>query len=126
MNLAMKSLLLTALAGLTLVGCNQGGGETATGEATVPTAGANTVTTGAGTPAGEGTDATPVATGKPKGSVKVGDQALCAVCAVKEGQREAEPVQATLDYKGKTYAFCNADEKAEFISSPSKYAGPTE
>ena len=25
-------------------------------------------------------------------------------------------------YKGKTYPFCNLEEKAEFISSPAKYA----
>jgi YHS domain-containing protein len=62
------------------------------------------------------------ATGAPLGSVKIGDMALCAVCAVKDGTTEKEEVKATLDYKGKTYAFCNVDEKAEFISNASKYA----
>lgn len=62
-------------------------------------------------------------TGAPLGSLKVGDKAVCAVCAVKDGTTDAEEVKATLDYKGKTYGFCNLDEKAEFISSPGKYAG---
>ncbi len=48
---------------------------------------------------------------------------MCAVCAVKDGTTEPEEVKSTLDYKGKTYGFCNLDEKAEFISNPSKYAG---
>src|SRR5688572_18937536 len=64
-----------------------------------------------------------VSTGNAVGSVKVGDQALCAICAVKDGTTAKEEVKSTLDYKGKTYAFCSEDEKAEFISNPSKYAG---
>jgi len=63
-----------------------------------------------------------VATGKPLGSLKVGGKAVCAVCSVKEGTKEEEEVKATLDYKGKTYGFCNDSEKAEFISNPAKYA----
>ena len=63
-----------------------------------------------------------VSTGKPQGSIKVGDKALCAVCVAKEGTKELEPVAATLNYKGKTYAFCSTAEKAEFISAPAKYA----
>lgn len=62
-------------------------------------------------------------TGQPIGSVKVGDNAVCAICAVKEGTNSPEAVAAVLDYKGKTYAFCNEGEKAEFISNPTKYAG---
>ncbi|MBT9584325.1 YHS domain-containing protein [bacterium] len=46
------------------------------------------------------------------------------VCVIKEGSSEEEPVVETLDYKGKTYVFCNEKEKAEFISEPVKYAGP--
>lgn len=57
------------------------------------------------------------------GSKKKGDQGHCAVCVVKEGRPSEEPVAETLDYKGKTYVFCNESEKAEFISEPSKYAG---
>jgi len=59
---------------------------------------------------------------KPK-EVKVGDKAVCCVCAVKEGTRKPEEVKATIKYKGKTYPFCSEAEKAEFISNPSKYAG---
>jgi YHS domain-containing protein len=55
--------------------------------------------------------------------VKVGDKAVCCVCAVKEGSKKPEEVKAVLKYKGKTYPFCSLDEKAEFISNPSKYAG---
>ena len=67
--------------------------------------------------------ATTASTGQPLGSLKVGGKAVCAVCAVKDGTTEQEEVKATLDYKGKTYGFCNLDEKAEFISNPAKYAG---
>jgi YHS domain-containing protein len=42
---------------------------------------------------------------------------------VKDAVPKPEEVKATLDYKGKTYAFCKLEEKAEFISNPSKYAG---
>ena len=99
---------LTVLLGLTitvglLAGCNREA-EVPAGPATAPTV----------RPA--------VATGNALGSVKVGDQALCAICAVKDGTTAKEEVKATLDYQGKTYAFCNEDEKAEFISNPSKYA----
>jgi YHS domain-containing protein len=67
--------------------------------------------------------ATPaVATALALGSVKVGDKAICVICAVGEGTRKPEEVKATLDYQGKTYAFCDEAEKAEFISSPAKYA----
>ncbi|OIP05902.1 MAG: hypothetical protein AUJ96_09990 [Armatimonadetes bacterium CG2_30_66_41] len=62
-------------------------------------------------------------TGVALGSIKVGDKAVCAVCAVNDGTTESEAVKATLDYKGKTYGFCSEAEKAEFISNPAKYAG---
>ena len=58
----------------------------------------------------------------PQGSIKKGDMALCAVCAVNEGATAKEPAHETLDYEGKTYAFCNQDEKAQFISTPAKFA----
>jgi YHS domain-containing protein len=48
--------------------------------------------------------------------------AVCPVCAVKEGKKVLEPVKASLKYKGKMYYFCNLQDKAEFISNPSKYA----
>jgi YHS domain-containing protein len=56
------------------------------------------------------------------GTIKKGDKGHCVVCVVKEGSKEEEAVVETLDYKGKTYVFCNESEKAEFISDPSKYA----
>lgn len=56
------------------------------------------------------------------GSKKKGDMAICVMCNKKEGTTAEEEVKETLDYKGKTYAFCNEAEKAEFISSPEKYA----
>jgi YHS domain-containing protein len=75
-------------------------------------------------PAASGPTAQPAAAiGNALGSVKVGDQALCAICVVNDGTTAKEEVKATLDYKGKTYAFCSEDEKAEFISSPARYAG---
>ncbi|HJN16643.1 MAG TPA: hypothetical protein QGH10_14155 [Armatimonadota bacterium] len=54
--------------------------------------------------------------GAPLGSIKVGDKAVCAVCAAEGGEHGVEEVKATLDYEGQTYAFCNEAEKAEFIS----------
>ncbi|MBI3921792.1 MAG: YHS domain-containing protein [Armatimonadetes bacterium] len=62
-------------------------------------------------------------TGAALGSIKVGDKAVCAVCAAEGGAHGEEEVKATLDYKGKTYGFCSESEKAEFISNPSKYVG---
>jgi YHS domain-containing protein len=65
-----------------------------------------------------------VAQGAPEGSIKVGDKAVCAVCTVKEGREpELEEAKATINYKGKTYPFCDVSEKAEFISNPGKYVG---
>jgi len=95
--------ILTALAALTFWGCSQKGAEQ-------PAA---------------GTTAAPASTVKvayDTGSIKKGDKGHCAVCVVKEGSREEEAVAETLDYKGKTYVFCNESEKAEFISNPAKYA----
>lgn len=56
-------------------------------------------------------------------SIKKGSTAVCVVCHVKEGTNKPETVSETINYKGKTYAFCNESEKAEFISEPKKYAG---
>jgi YHS domain-containing protein len=63
------------------------------------------------------------ATTRGKGKTAPGPKlAVCCVCAVKEGKKTPEPVKASLKYRGKTYYFCNLQEKAEFISNPSKYA----
>lgn len=57
-----------------------------------------------------------------QGTVKKGDMAVCVICAGHgEGGKE-EKVAEVIDYEGKTYAFCNEAEKAEFISNPAKYA----
>ena len=55
------------------------------------------------------------------GTLKKGDQANCVICVTDEGTDHPETVAETLDYKGKTYAFCNESEKAAFISNPTKY-----
>lgn len=77
-------------------------------------------------PAPESHAAAPaVTTAYPKGSIKVGDKAVCVVCAVNGTGHGQEEARAVLDYKEKTYAFCSEAEKAEFISDPAKYAqGP--
>jgi YHS domain-containing protein len=84
---------------------------------------------GDGTPGESGTAPAPKTVanvGKPLGSIKVGDSAICVVCSKEGGDhgKTPEPAVAIIDYKGKTYAFCNESEKAEFISSPAKYADP--
>lgn len=56
------------------------------------------------------------------GTIKKGDQGVCVVCVGSDHPRE-ESVAATIDYEGKTYAFCSEAEKAEFISNPGRYAG---
>ena len=59
-----------------------------------------------------------------KGSKKKGDMGVCAVCTVKDGKPTAEEeAKVVLDYKEKSYVFCNEAEEAEFISNPTKYAG---
>lgn len=95
--------ILTALAALTFWGCSQQGAEK-------PAAGTTAAPTSA------------VKVAYDTGSIKKGDKGHCVVCVVKEGSREEEAVVETLDYKGKTYVFCNESEKAEFISNPAKYA----
>lgn len=90
----MKLWLLALLAALTLTGCSQ-------------------------SPPGPA----PATTGYALDSIKKGSTAVCVVCHVKEGTNKPETVSETINYKGKTYAFCNESEKAEFISEPKKYAG---
>lgn len=61
------------------------------------------------------------AKGKP--AAKKPAKAVCTVCKVREGAKaKPEEVKATINYKGKTYPFCDINEKAEFISNPAKYA----
>ena len=70
-----------------------------------------------------GPETAPVSIGGPLGSIEVGDQAVCVICAIENESHGVEEVKATLDYEGKTYGFCSEAEKAEFISSPGKYVG---
>lgn len=109
-------LLLFVVTGFALVlaGCGDQTAQKET-EATAPVASAASPATGTSV-------ATIADTGKPKGTLKVGDMAVCAVCSVKEGTTTEEHVKDVLDYKGKTYGFCNESEKAEFISEPTKFA----
>lgn len=55
------------------------------------------------------------------GTKKKGDKGICVVCNAKEGTTMEEEVRETLDYKDKTYIFCNESEKADFIADPTKY-----
>lgn len=61
-------------------------------------------------------------TGYAQGSLKKGDKAHCVVCSIKSGSSEEMTVVETVDYQGKTYAFCDPKEKAEFLADPSRYA----
>lgn len=106
----IRPLILVAAAALSLAAC-----------------GPSTDTTGAASPATSLATATSpgaaqVQVAFAQGTIKKGDQAVCVVCATNEGSTAAEEVHETIDYQGKTYAFCNETEKAEFISNPSKYA----
>lgn len=102
----IRHLILVAAATLSLTACGQ-----------------STDTPGAASPA---TATSPAGTAAqvayPQGTLKKGDQAICVVCATNEGSSATEEVKETVDYQGKTYAFCNESEKAEFISNPAKYA----
>lgn len=105
MKAQLLLVMLVAVVLLALPGCP----KPQTGEAPQPT-------TTAVAP-----DAAPaVDTGAPLGSIKVGDKAICAVCAADGKQHDLEEVKATLDYQGKTYAFCSEEEKAEFIREHTK------
>ena len=66
---------------------------------------------------------TPTVVAYDLGSKKIGDMGICVICNAKEGTTSEEAVKETLDYDGKTYAFCSEAEKAEFISDPKKYTG---
>ena len=101
---AIHAVLAATLGVVLFAGCKSQPAETETAAPTAP-------------------PAATVALGHPKGSIKVGDTAVCTVCAARGTTHGVEEVQAVLDYKDKTYAFCSEAEKAEFISDPAKYAG---
>lgn len=110
----MRSRLCILALMAILAGCSGGGAPTSS-----PSAGA---TTAQAAPATSGSPAMAAAHSYAQGSIKKGDMALCAVCAVNDGATEKEAAVETIDYEGKTYAFCNEEEKAQFISSPAKFA----
>jgi YHS domain-containing protein len=57
------------------------------------------------------------------GKAKPGQKkAMCSVCVIKEGSKKPEPVNATVNYRKKLFNFCSKGCKAEFISTPGKYA----
>ena len=106
----MKSAFLVVLSVsllIVMVGCNRDQAENTAAPA--PSAGT-----------------APASIGAPLGTIEVGDQAVCTICAVENESHGVEEVKATLDYEGKTYAFCSEAEKADFISNPAKYAGTEE
>jgi YHS domain-containing protein len=115
------SIFVTALAALSVMGMLAGCGPKEEATTGTPSTAASPATTIA-TPDAGAAKTVAVSTGLPKGTLKVGGRAVCAVCSVKEGTKETEEVKADLDYKDKTYGFCNESEKAEFISNPAKYA----
>ena len=47
----------------------------------------------------------------------IGNHSLCAVCAMAIDPASA----ARTDYHGKTYYFCSADHKAQFVATPTKF-----
>ena len=108
MILKLKSFIIIAVAGILPCGCGQPSTEQSQ----------NTQTPAAQTSPAPST----TAHAYPQGSIKKGDMAICVVCAVNEGSTEKESAVETVDYEGKTYSFCNEEEKAQFISTPAKFA----
>lgn len=112
----MKTYALTAaLAALILAGCGSGDQASTTPNDAPPVAKAPST---GGTPAGDPA----IKVAYDEGSIKKGDMVHCVVCVTNEGSKTEEPAHEVLNYQGKTYAFCNENEKAEFISNPAKYA----
>ena len=104
--------IFAVLAALIVAGC---------GSKEEPTAESTTGSTAAGTGAPAGGLK---AISYEKGAKKKGDKGVCAVCMVKAGKAtDEEEVKLVMDYKDRTYVFCNEAEEAEFISDPKKYAG---
>ena len=106
----LKFWIIVVLAGILPCGCGH----------PPNTAGQNPTPQNSPVVASTGSQAPPHAYAQ--GSIKKGDLAICVVCAVNEGSTEKEPAHEVIDYEGKTYSFCNEEEKAQFISSPAKYA----
>ncbi len=108
MILNLKSLIIIVVAGILPCGCGQPSTEQSQ----------NTQTPAAQTSPAPST----TAHAYPQGSIKKANMAICVVCAVNEGSTENEAAHEVIDYEGKTYSFCNEEEKAQFISTPAKFA----
>ena len=52
------------------------------------------------------------------------DEAICPVCRVHEGERDAETVVATAEYDGDLYGFCSEKCKTTFVEEPTYYLPP--
>jgi YHS domain-containing protein len=116
-RLGLAGLVAVSLG--TLTGCS----EEKPADTTAPQATAPAQTTAPGATGAPNGTATPVASAA---TVTDGKQdlkeAVCVVCAADGKPHGPEAVQASIEYKGKGYYFCNELEKAEFISNPTKYA----
>jgi len=55
---------------------------------------------------------------------KMPEKAICAVCAVRENEPEAEKVAGSSEHDGKVYYFCSDDCKKEFDADPTGYLPP--
>lgn len=55
---------------------------------------------------------------------KLLEKAICAVCAVRENEPEAEKVAGMTEHDGKVYYFCSGDCKKEFDADPAGYLPP--
>ncbi len=52
------------------------------------------------------------------------EEAVCPVCRVHEGETEAEPVVASVEYQGHAYGFCSAECHDTFLKAPESYLPP--
>jgi len=55
---------------------------------------------------------------------KLLEKVICAVCAVRENEPEAEKVAGMTEHDGKVYYFCSDDCKKEFDADPAGYLPP--
>jgi len=51
-------------------------------------------------------------------------EAVCPVCRVHEGEREAEPVEATAEHEGEIFGFCSEECRTAFMEAPAYYLPP--
>lgn len=58
------------------------------------------------------------------GAAEAAREAVCIVCAVREGTTHAEPVRATRTHDGREYAFCSERCAREFAADPAAFVPP--